>query len=68
MLLGYDPFNPNPDGDEYRDDEEFIKGTDPFTYDIEYTASDERLGAFSYGLIAGDFADEDLVNAEVIIG
>ena len=67
MIIGYDPDDPNPDGDEYRDDEEFRNGTDPFTYDIEYTPY-ERLGAFSYGLIAGDFADEDLVNAEVIIG
>lgn len=67
MLLGYDPFNPNPDGDEYRDDEEFIKGTDPFKQDIDFTVFD-HIGAVTYGAIFGDYADEDIVNAEVIIG
>ena len=67
MLLGYDPFDPNPDGDEYRDDEEFIKGTDPFKQDIDFTVFD-HIGAVTYGAIFGDYADEDIVNAEVIIG
>lgn len=67
MMIGFDPFNPNPDGDEYRDDVELKKGTDPYSYNINYTLYD-HIGAISYGIILGDFADDDFVNIEVLIG
>lgn len=65
--LGYDPLDPNPDGDDYNDFEEFNLGKDPYVYEWEMTFED-HVGAVGYGVIFGDFADDDLINTDVLIG
>lgn len=66
MALGYDPLEGNADGDEYNDAEELRTGKDPYVFEYEKTTSD-HLGAFAYGFIMGDFADEELIDTEVLI-
>lgn len=66
MALGYDPSESNADGDDYDDAEELRTGKDPYVYEYEKTAYD-HLGAVAYGVIMGDFAEEELIDTEVLI-
>ncbi|MBQ3642696.1 hypothetical protein II906_12345, partial [bacterium] len=66
MALGFDPLDSNPDNDDFDDAEELRTGRDPYVYEYEKKAWD-HLGAISYGAIMGDFAEDELIDTEVLI-
>ena len=65
FFIGFDPMHKNPDGDAFNDLQEYRFNTDPYTYERTF---DEEIGGFTYGLIFGDFAEDDLMTGSVVIG